>query len=284
MSNDWIFFGTDEFAVKVLETLKASGLKLEPALVVTTPDKPRGRGLHMEAPPVKTWATNNSIPCLQPVKLSDPEFIKALEASSYPLHVVASYGKIIPKTVLDLPRHGTLNVHPSLLPQHRGPSPLEYTVLEGDAETGVTIMLMDEEVDHGAIVKQQKTELDLGQCYYEELRDSLAQLGGELLAAVMPAWTNGELKATPQDHAAATFTKKITKAEGELNLADDPIVNDRKIRALSSWPGTYFFIGGKRIKVTRAHLENSALVIDRVIPEGKREMSWADYKRNLPSV
>jgi methionyl-tRNA formyltransferase len=284
MNSNWIFFGTDEFAVKVLETLKASDLRLEPALVVTTPDKPRGRGLHMEAPPVKLWAEACGATVLQPSKLSDPDFINKLTANSYPLHVVASYGKIIPKVVLDLPEYGTLNVHPSLLPRHRGPSPLEYTLLEGDTETGVTIMLMDEGVDHGPIVKQQKAEIDLGQCYYQELCVSLALLGGELLAEVIPAWTNGELKATPQDHAAATLTKKITKAEGELNLADDPIVNYRKIRALSSWPGTYFFISGKRIKVTRAHLENSELVIDKVIPEGKREMSWADYQRNLPTV
>lgn len=277
----FVFFGTDEFAVEVLDALKTRGLG--PKLIITTPDTPKGRKLVLLPPPVKIWAQKHSIESLQPQKLDDIT-IKKLKAISYKLFVVAAYGKILPPAILRLPQRGVLNIHPSLLPRHRGPSPIQTAILEDDNKTGVTIILCDEKIDHGPILKAISYLPDgkagkLRAESYPKLRDELAKLGAQLLAEIISDWIAGKIKPVPQDDTRATYTKKILKEEGEIKLADEPELNYRKLRALTPWPGIFFFAGGKRIKITRARLEDNKFIIEKVIPEGKREMNYAEFRR-----
>lgn len=269
------FFGTPEFAASILDELSDAGIA--PALVVTAPDRPAGRGLVMTPPPVKTWALQHSISLLQPEKL-DADFIAELGKEQWDLFIVAAYGKILKKEVLDLPAHGTLNVHPSLLPKYRGSSPIESVILSGDAETGVSIMLLDEYMDHGPVLAQKRVPLE-ETTTAPELEHALAVLGGALLADTIPGWINGNIESKPQDHDKATVTKKIKKEDGLISLSDDPITNYRKFRAYQGWPRTYFLADGKRIVITDATLENGVFVVKKVVPEGKKKMEYEDFLR-----
>jgi methionyl-tRNA formyltransferase len=293
-NTNFIFFGTDRFSVFVLEELREAGLI--PEIIVTAPDRPAGRGQKMQSPDAKKWADENKILVLQPEKL-DSDFIKEIseigekfKTAKWDFFVTASYGKIIPKSVLEIPELGALNVHPSLLPLYRGASPIESAILDDAKETGVTIMLMDEKMDHGPILNQEFV-------YFEhwptkiEAEEQLARTGGQLLARTIPFVLNKDIDEQDQDHNMATFTKKITKDMGLLEI--DPTEwlhkpedwqnrkNFLKIQALNPWPGAYFFIkhGGQemRIKVTSASWTGGRLEILKVIPEGRKEMSYDDF-------
>lgn len=211
----FVYFGTSEFAVDVLNKLREKGFV--PSLIITTPDKPQGRKLALTPSPVKVWALEQKIQVLQPEKLDD-DFISNLSSTTYDLFVVASYGKTIPKKVLGIPKHGTLNVHPSLLPHLRGASPIESAILGDDEVTGVTIMLMDEKMDHGPIVAQEIYESENWPPKASELEKELAELGGALLAEVIPDWMEGNIDAQEQDHNAATYTQKISKENALIDL------------------------------------------------------------------
>ena len=269
------FFGTPDFSVIILDELKRHGIL--PTLVITAPDKPKGRHLVLTPPPVKVWADENNIPTLQPEKL-DAEFRYKIQDTRYDLFIVAAYGKILKKEVLDMPAHGTLNVHPSLLPKYRGSSPIESAILAGDAETGVSIMLLDEQMDHGPVLTQEKVPLDEA-TGATALERELAILGGSLLARSIPSWIAGTLKATAQDDTRATVTKKIKKEDGLIDLSADPTTNYRKIRAYQGWPRTYFIKDNKRVVIAEAEIEDNTLHIRRVIPEGKKEMGYEDFLR-----
>src|SRR3989344_6086527 len=180
MSNlNFAFFGTSEFAVKILGRLIESGYI--PSLVVTTPDKPQGRKMIMTSPPVKVFAQKHNLKIVQPERLAVKPPLGGLTAKSFDLFIVASYGKIIPKSILDIPKFGTLNVHPSLLPKFRGPSPIQAFILSGEEKTGATIMLMDEQVDHGPILAQRKLEFSISNFQFpkpsaKQLEEKLAEL------------------------------------------------------------------------------------------------------------
>ncbi|MEK7585437.1 MAG: methionyl-tRNA formyltransferase, partial [Patescibacteria group bacterium] len=263
------FFGTDEFAVAVLRELTQQGVR--PDLIVTTPDAHQGRGLVLTPAPVKLWAEENKIPYSQPVDLKAEG--SKLQATSYQLFLLASYGKIIPAEILKIPEFGILNIHPSLLPKYRGATPIQSALLAGEAETGVTLMLMDEQVDHGPILGAASCHLLA--LSFLELRDKLAQLGAKLFLDKAPDYLAGKLRPEPQDESQATFTKKIKKEAGLIKLDDDPELNYRKFLAYHPWPGIYYFTpSGKRVKVTLATLEDGQFVIKRIIPEGKREMPY----------
>lgn len=268
------FFGTPELAVFTLEELNKAGFK--PEVIITAPDKPKGRGLILTPPPVKIWAEQNNVPVLQPEKL-DQNFIYKLKTKNYQLFIVAAYGKIIPEEILAIPKHGTLNIHPSLLPEFRGPSPVESAILSGHDKTGVSVMLLDKETDHGPILAQKEIPLD-ETCRRIALSEKLFRLGGEMLAETIPKWINGEIEAVPQEHGKATYSKKIAKEDGLLDLSGNPVLNYRKIRAYESWPGTYFFAekGGRKVRVVvkDAELKDGELVIKKIIPEGKKEMDY----------
>lgn len=277
------FFGTPQIAVWVLEELEKAGYM--PALVVTNPDKPVGRHHELTPSPVKVWAKERGIETCEPETLKKEEVYTALSATPYDLFVVAAYGKIIPENILSLPRRGTLNVHPSLLPAFRGASPIRSAILEDIRETGVTIMEMDAELDHGPIVAQQSVRSAEWPPRGRDFDEVLARAGGSLLASVIPQWLAGSIQRTEQNHAEATFCTKITKEMGEIDLADDPYKNLLKIRAFDGWPGTFFYAekGGERIrvKIVDAKLAtDGSLHITRVIPEGRKEVSYEDFVRD----
>jgi len=279
MQTKSVFFGTDEFSVVVLDELLSHNLA--PTLIVTAPDRPQGRGLAMTPPPAKVWAMEHNINVLQPEKLNDT-FLRDL-GTDWDIFLLASYGAIIPQRVLDIPRQGTLNVHPSLLPLYRGASPIESAILDDNKETGVSIMLMDDKVDHGPIVLQEVAYFPTWPTK-PEVRDTLATLGGRLLAEAIPLWIVGGIDEQEQEHEFATFTKKITKADGEISLDDDPYQNFLKIQAHTPWPSTFFFAekNGKqlRVKITEATFEKDALKILRVVPEGKKEVDYETFLRS----
>ncbi len=272
----FVFFGTPEFSVVALEEMKRHDLI--PSLVITAPDRKAGRGMKLTRSPVKIWAEENNIALLQPEKL-DAEFISKIKMSKSDLFIVAAYGKIIPKTVLDIPAHGTLNLHPSLLPKFRGASPLQSFILSNEKETGVTIMLMDEKMDHGEILASKK--LTVKDMNTEELGNMLFYEGGKMLFDIIPKWITGEIKSTPQDHAQATYTEKIKKEHGLIDQLSNDAENWRKFLAFYPWPGVYFFKDmpdgkKKRIKITGAEFTNNTFMIKKIIPEGGKE---ADYTK-----
>lgn len=264
------FFGGEPLAVPTLEKLSHAGFL--PALIVSNPDRPQGRNLKIASPPTAIWAKEHGLPLLQPEKL-DKQSALQLYTLNFELFVVVSYGKIIPKKILDLPKLGAINIHPSLLPLYRGPSPIIAPILNGDSETGVTIIKIDEEMDHGPILAQEKVSL-AGDEFIEDLEKKLSDVGGELLVKILPEYFSGKIKPAEQDHANATYVKKITKAEGEISLSDDGIKNWRKFRAFQNGPRVYFFENGKRMIVTDAALEDGKFVVKKIIPEGGKEVAY----------
>ncbi len=281
----FVFFGTPDIAVAALDALLEAGLI--PELVVTAPDAPQGRGLTLTPPPVKLWAEAHSIPVIQPLKLSDKTFLAKLRGKPYDAFVLVAYGKIIPESVLAVPRMGTLNMHPSLLPNYRGPSPIESQILgEKDADgVGVSVMLLDAEMDHGPLLAQQTAALPSWPIGARALRETLARLGGTLLAKTLPEYLAGNIKPHEQNHALATYCKKIQKNDAHIDLSGDVEKNYRMILAYEVWPRAYFTKNrnGKEIRViiTKATRTNDALVIERVIPEGKKEMTYEEFLAGL---
>ncbi len=284
-----VYFGSSPFSIFVLNELKSAGIV--PALIVTTPPRPQGRKLVVTPTPVKEWADTYGIPTLEPEKIRTPEFEEQIRAkmpeSGWDVFIVASYGKIIPENILYLPSHKTLNVHPSLLPLLRGPAPIEYSILLDMKDTGVSIMRLDKEMDHGPIIAQEKiipSSWPLDRITFEK---ELGQFGGQPLARVLPLWIAGTISEREQDHNKATFTKKISKEEALLDFTAPARINLLKIKAYTGWPKAFFFdehkdpsgvIKKTRIVVTNATInEKNELTLLSVIPEGKKEISWSNY-------
>ncbi len=267
-----VFFGTPELAVFALEEMRAVGAM--PDLIVTMPDAPAGRGRVLTAPPVKVWARQNNIPTLQPEKLND-KFIKDLQQTLTTddlLFTVFAYGKILPERILNLPNHGTLNIHPSLLPKLRGPSPIRTAILKDmKDELGVSIILLDEEMDHGPVVVQEKVKVQTWPIMGKDLDELLARRGGKLLARTAPLWISGKVETKEQEDDNATFSKLFKKEDALIDMSGDDYQNYLKICAYDGWPGAYFYENNKRFKITSAHLGGGKLIIDKVIPEGKKE-------------
>lgn len=285
-NSKFIFFGTSEFSVIALETLRGRGLL--PEVIVTTPDRPQGRKLIITPPPAKVWAKENGIEVLQFEKLND-EAVETLKNFSAEFYIVASYGKIIPQAILDIPTKGALNIHPSLLPLYRGASPLQSTILADDSNTGVTIIKMDAQMDHGPIIAKTKVEITNWPPTVIELEHTLAISGTQLLADHLEDYLNGNLEPEEQDHDKATFTKKITKEDGLINIVDQSEENNRKsflkFQAFQGWPGTYFFTDRKgkniRVAIKDAKFEDGKFIITKVTPEGGKEISYEEFLRGL---
>lgn len=276
------FFGTPHFATYVLSALKDSGIS--PSLVVTVPEKPAGRGLLPRPSPVKVWAEAEKIPVAEPARLEPADREAALLfQQSFDLFIVAGYGKLLPHALLSKSKHGVLNVHPSLLPKYRGPSPIESQILDDLRDVGVSIILLDEETDHGPILAQKSFHLSEPQ-KRSVLEDILWKEGGALLAQSIVPYLSGSLAPVPQNHSEATFTKKLEKEDGRIELSGDAYSNYLKFLAYERWPGVYFFVERNgstvRVKVTEAVFENGIFTVTRVIPEGKKEMSYVDFARN----
>lgn len=276
------YFGSSEFSITVLDELKSKGFL--PDLIVTLPDKPQGRKMIMTPNIVKTWAINNQVECITPEKIRTPEFLEQIK--NFDLHLTASYGKIIPMNVIESAKYGSLNIHPSLLPKYRGPSPLQTMILNDDSRIGVSIMLLDAEVDHGDIVAQKEITPAHWPLSFTEISDVLGKAGADLFLNILPNWISGCTPAVIQDHSQATFTQKFEKTDGELLPTDSDRQKFLKIKAFDVWPQAYTFIehGDKKIRliVKDAKLnQDGKLNILRVIPEGKKEMNYQDFLRGL---
>lgn len=277
---DFAFFGTAPLARGVLDALARRGFM--PTLIVAGVDRIDSRTKKIIEPMEKQWAHEHHVPVLQPQTAE--ELASELAKHAWGLFVVASYGKIFSDSVLSIPKRGVLNVHPSLLPRLRGPSPIRSAILRDEKKTGVSIMLMDNEMDHGPLVAQKEVGIALWPPKGSWLDELLAREGGELLAQVLPAWLADEIETRPQNHDIATYSGKIEKDDGRLDLSADPYQNLLKIRAYEGWPGTfaYFDRSGKKIRVSilDAHVQNGKLVIGTVKPEGKREMRYDELLRS----
>ena len=267
---NFIFFGTSEEAVYALEAMHKKGLI--PSLIVTAQDAPVGRHQVLTAPLAKQWAEKNFISTFQPKKIDD-EAINIIKEKSADIFIVVGYGKILPQKLIDLPKHKTLNIHTSLLPLYRGPTPVQGPILNGDKETGISIIVVDSDVDHGPIVSQEKYIIS-GNETEPELTKILFTRGGEILAEILPEWIKGNITPTEQDHSKATFTQKLKKEDGLIDLNDDALENYRKFRAYADWPRTFFFKDGKRMIITEAKLEDKKFVIKKIIPEGGKEINY----------
>jgi len=272
------FFGTPRFSVRVLEALEAHGML--PALIVTAPDKPRGRGMELSPSPTKAWALERGIDVLEPATLKEmpPELLN----TDWDCFCVAAYAKLLPRAVLNIPRKGCLNVHPSLLPKFRGPSPALSAILADERTGGVSVMLMEEKMDTGPILAQARIELPEEEwppkgSMYEDL---LATEGGNLLAETLPLWLKDEVTPELQNESEATFTRKFTDEDANLDLEPDPRKKFLKIRAFDKNPRAYFTQGGKRVIVTDARMNGGMVEILRVIPEGKKEVDYSQFAGN----
>jgi methionyl-tRNA formyltransferase len=285
----FVFFGSSEFSVYVLDELKIHNLL--PSLIVTTPDKPKGRKLVLTPTPVKVWAKENNIEVADPTSLrNNADLASQLKDGNYDLFLVASYGKIIPKEIFEIPKHKTLNIHPSLLPKYRGASPIQSQILNDGKEIGVSVMQIDEGMDTGAIVIQKPLK-SFSEKFFErlgrkELERILAVEGAQLFAHILPEWMIGAIDPIMQNENEATYCQKIEKADGELqidlnDLGKNAKRNLLKIKAFEDWPIAYFFLNDKRIIITDATIEDEKLKILKVKPEGKNEMPFEDFLRGL---
>ncbi len=235
-----VFMGTAELSCASLAALAHDG-PFPVTAVVTQPDQPKGRGLKLLPSPVKTLAQKLNLPVLQPVKARDEKFIAELRGWAPELIVVVAYGQILPQSILDLPRHGCLNVHTSLLPKYRGAAPIQWAIANGDAETGVTVMKMDAGLDTGPIVAQRRTPIQPADDS-ATLHDRLARLGAELLVAILPEYAAGKIQPQPQPSEGVSLAPKIKKENGRIDwhLPAQTIWN--RLRAFTPWPGAYTFL------------------------------------------
>lgn len=234
-----IFMGTADLACASL-----AALGREPAFqivaVVSQPDKPRGRDLQLQATPVKVAALAAGFPLLQPARARDPLFLDPLRQVQPDLIVVAAYGQILPQAILDLPRFGCLNVHTSLLPKYRGAAPIQWAILDGEPETGVTIMKMNAGLDTGDILTQAVTPI-APEDNAQTLHDRLAQLGGELLVRTIPDYVSGRIVPRPQPDEGVSYARKITKEDGQIDWTQPARVVWNRVRSLTPWPGAFTF-------------------------------------------
>lgn len=241
----FVFFGTDDFSVAILEKLISDFYY--PSLIISQPDKPVGRKQTLTPPPVKHVAETHGLPLLQPVKVR--EALPALQNLQPDLFIVASFGQIIPQEVLDRAKLGAINVHTSLLPRYRGASPIQAVILAGEHKTGITLMNMDAELDHGPILYQASLEVDERETQ-SSLRARLATLGADTLCKVLPDYVRGLLKPRAQDHASATFTTLVQKKDARLDWAQSCRALDRAVRAYEDWPWAWTTLpNGKRLQI-----------------------------------
>ncbi len=233
-----VFMGTPDLARTVLRSLLRAGLWDLP-LVVAQPDKPVGRGLQLQAPPVKEEALAHGLQVLQPIRARDPVFLDQVRSFRPDVVVVAAYGQILPPELLAVPRHGCLNVHTSILPRWRGAAPIQWAILEGDTETGVTLMRMDAGLDTGDVLGVERTPLAADETG-RTLHDRLAAMGGDFLVRLLPDWLEGRLQPVPQPkEAGVTYARKLRREDGRLDWLSPAAVLDRRVRAFDPWPGAF---------------------------------------------
>ncbi len=295
-----VFFGTPEFAVPSLEALLGEGFDVVAA--VTRPDKPQGRSRSTAVPPpVKIAAADEDLPVLQPERPTDPDFVARLRALAPDVGVVVAYGHILKPDLLAVPRHGMINVHPSLLPDLRGAAPVEWAILNGLEQTGVTIMLMDPGLDSGPILHQIPHHVD-ADVTGGELAEHLAEMGAQALVEALALLETDGLKPRPQDHARATYAPKLTREVARIRWTDPADRVARAIRALDPKPGAWTELDGRELKLFGARVAegegspgdlrmtddglrittgDGALVVDEIQPSGKDRMAAGDWMRGV---
>ena len=295
-----LFFGSGSVALPALSRLHGSELVALDS-VVTAPPRPAGRKGLLTPTPVAKLASEHGLPIRTPVSLRDEAVLDELRATAVELIVLADYGRIIPAAVLELPAHGALNIHPSLLPRHRGAAPVVGAILAGDPVTGVTVMRMDEGLDTGPILAQAEVPLE-GTEVTPELEARLAELGADLLLEHLPAWLDGSLTARPQPTEGATLTRMLRREDGRLDPGRGADELERQVRAYQPWPGSFLEHDGSRLKIWAASVldqpvsvapgvivltegtlglgtADGVLRLDEVQPAGKQRMSGAEYRR-----
>lgn len=253
-----VFMGTPDFSVPTLEALVAS--EHEVVGVVTQPDKPKGRGKEIHMSPVKECALKYNIPVYQPVRAREESFVDEMRALHPDVMVVIAFGQILPKTLLELPKYGCVNIHASLLPKYRGAAPIQWAVINGDEETGITTMMMDVEMDTGDMLEKTVVKLDPNETG-GSLFDRLSLLGGDLILSTLEKLEKGELTPIAQDHEKATYVKKISKSMGDIDWTKDAASIERLVRGLNPWPSAFTRWNGKMLKIWEA----------KVLPNGENQ-------------
>lgn len=294
MSVRVVFMGSPEFALPSLQGLAAH---YEVVGVVTQPDRPAGRGKQLAAPPVKALALELGLALIQPRRLREPEAVAQVRAWAPDVIVVAAFGQILRAEVLDLPPHGSINVHASLLPRWRGASPIVAAILNGDKETGVTIMRMDPGLDTGPILSQRAIPIEANDTG-GSLSAKLAPIGAELLLETLPDYLAGKLQPRPQPEFGVTLAPTLTKAQGELDFSQSAAELECQVRAFNPWPGAFVMWKGTLLKIHMAHAQQGSggagehrtkdglpaiaavdglLVLDEVQPAGKKMMRGSAF-------
>ena len=275
------FWGTPELTCVYLDALLEADMK--PVVIITNPDRPKGRGHELTPTPAKLWGMKHGVQVLTPEKCDDTLY-EELTKLDLDLSIVVAYGALLPERFIQLPRYKTLNVHYSLLPKYRGASPTEAAILAGDTETGCAIQVMAFKLDSGPLIAVESTPIGADETT-PELRARLTTIGAKLLVATLPDYLAGRITPVPQDDSLMSKCGKIKKEDAKLELTDDAVKNYSKYRAYIEWPRTYFYVtknGAQvRIIITAAHFANNTFIIDRVLPEGKKEVTTSDFFRGL---
>ena len=247
-----VFMGTPDFAVGALQALVEAGHQV--VAVVTQPDKPKGRGKEMQVTPVKACAMKHNIPVFQPAKVKTPEAVEILRGYEAELFVVAAFGQILSKEILDMPKFGCINIHASLLPKYRGAAPIQWAIILGEKETGVTLMQMDEGLDTGAMLAKCVVPIEATDTG-ESLFDKLALAGAKLLIDTLPAVEAGTLNPQPQKDEESCYARMIKKEMGRLDWKKSAAELERLVRGLNSWPSAFTYLNGKTLKIWEAAVE-----------------------------
>jgi methionyl-tRNA formyltransferase len=250
-----IFMGTPDFACPTLQILMERGENL--VAVVTQPDRPKGRGQKMMPPPVKELAEKNGILVYQPLKVRDPGFVDIIRELKPDVIVVVAFGQILPKALLEIPPHGCINVHASLLPRYRGAAPLNWCIINGESETGVTTMLMDVGLDTGDMLLIRKTALDENEDI-QSLHDRMSTMGADLLAETLDRLMAGDLVPQPQDNSASCYAPMLKKVDGIINWHTDARTIHNQVRGLAVWPGACTVVDGQVLKIFRTSIGNGS--------------------------
>ncbi len=249
-----VFMGTPDFARGALEALIEAGHEI--TAVVTQPDKAKGRSNQLQFPPVKECAVAHNIPVMQPVRIKTPEAIAQLATYEADIFVVAAFGQILSQEILDMPKYGSLNIHASLLPKYRGASPIQQVIIDGEEETGVTIMQMDAGIDTGDMLYKRVIAIEDTDTF-ESLHDKLMVLGGEAIVEALELLETGALEPEKQDDSMSCHAKLITKEMGNVDFNHSAVVINRLVRGLNPWPSAYTFYKGKQLKIWETLVEDT---------------------------
>ena len=294
-----IFMGTPDFAAGALSAIYDAGYEV--TLAVTQPDKPKGRSGKLIASPVKEFAISKGIPVFQPERINTMEAVAELKSYEADIYIVAAFGQIISREILDIPRLGCINIHASLLPKYRGASPIQQVIIDGEKKTGVTIMQMDEGIDTGDMLYKKEIPIEEDDTF-ESLHDKLTLLGGEAICEALPLLEEGELVPEKQNDEESSYAKLIKKEMGRLDFRKSAAELSRLIRGFNPWPGAYTFHNGRQLKIWCGEAVGSAseelkpgviesidrdaiyvscgegaLKIKELQPEGKKRMSVRDF-------